>query len=116
MHSFIFSEVNACKAGLHSVDAWRCLELFKEGNAGCRCFGFLYTKPTSSEAEIGVELVEHAGEDAARIRVIFQITAIHENILFPAMTVQVAKENEVSLSLDLLAQLFDTVHGWVQDV
>lgn len=114
VHASIRAYVQTTEGALHSVDQRAVLELFKDRDSRSGFFWLLNTKARWSKVEKRTDLRKDQWEDASLSRWSFDITAIHEDIGFPRVTMQVTVHDTGSFHVHLLNESFRMVHSWLQ--
>lgn len=92
MISFLFTVVDTREARLHSENIGRGLELFVQCDSRGVLLRLLNAETAVLKREVRIKLGQHKWQHTARLGVVPLVAPIHEHILFPGVTVQIAEK------------------------
>ena len=108
------THVQPRERALHRIYVRHILELLVQGNTRSRLFRLLHPESRVLIAEIRVHFRKNEGEDSTLARILAIVAAIHEDVLFARVSMQVAKHDQSALLMDLLHQPLGVENGRVK--
>ena len=108
------AHVQPRERALHRVYIRHILQLLIHGDARSRLFGLLHAEARILIAEVRIHLRQNEGEDATLARILPIVAAVHEDVLFARVPVQVAEHDQPALLMDLLHQPLGVENGRVK--
>ena len=99
MRACEFALIGATEGRLHGVDT-RYSHLSPHGDSGGAFLALLHSKLTTFEAKERTQFMHYIGEHTGLLRLLLVTASVHKHVLIPTVPVQIAKQHQLSLSMD----------------
>jgi len=91
------------------------LDLLPHGYSSCGFLGLVLGEPAVLKAEVITDFTQDEGEHSGRVRLLWVVIPIHEDVLSTRMPMEVTVESDFPLFGEGFDHAFNGMDDWVQD-